>query len=234
MIMNDNKLKLSMRRMIVLLVLYFGGYLYIFPLITSRLTLVMDSQATHIAYPLVIATYIISITLALYLTFPVWKASFRHFKADWKKHVAMIVSLTLTIFALNLVLSFLVSMITGSSTSNNQESIDSMSQMVPLLTFVASVIFAPLLEESVFRGGVFTVCRARYSFLIAAFISSLLFGSIHIIDSLLSGNFIDTSYLVVYAGMGFVMAYGYEKSNSLLVPLGIHFLNNLIVMLMML
>ena len=102
------------------------------------------------------------------------------------------------------------------------------------MTILSTCVFAPIIEETVFRAGAFSCLRSRIGFWAAAIISSILFGSIHIVDSLLAGNLVDVSYLLVYAGIGMVLAYGYEKSSSCLVPGMVHAGNNIISMLFML
>ncbi len=93
------------------------------------------------------------------------------------------------------------------------------------------MIFAPIVEETIFRGGVFTCLRSRVSFSWAMLISSFLFGFIHIMDSLIEGNFTDVTYLFLYTGIGLVLAYGYEKSNSIIVSTGVHMCNNILAIL---
>ena len=125
--------------------------------------------------------------------------------------------LIVIILAVNMLLSLLIGLLTQTGNSVNQEEIRNASTVLPLMTILSTCVFAPIIEETVFRAGAFSCLRSRIGFWATAIISSILFGSIHIVDSL-AGNLVDVSYLLVYAGIGMVLAYGYEKSSSCLVP----------------
>jgi len=77
-------------------------------------------------------------------------------------------------------------------------------------------IMAPVAEEIFFRGVLFRWLRGRCSFWSAAIVSSAIFGLLHGELSLAAAALI----------MGIVLAYLYEKSQSLWSPVLIHILNN--------
>ena len=79
------------------------------------------------------------------------------------------------------------------------------------------VILAPLLEEIVYRRVVFRRLNLRFSFIFSAVISSAIFGIGHELLSLLSATIFGVTCCVLY-----------RKYNNLLVPITVHFVNNLI------
>jgi len=84
-----------------------------------------------------------------------------------------------------------------------------------LLTFVLFVVLAPVVEEFTFRALLFTRLSAKYSPAKAIVISSLMFGLLHF-DFI--GAFV----------FGLVAATLYAQSRSLLAPIALHSVNNLI------
>ena len=84
-----------------------------------------------------------------------------------------------------------------------------------LLTFVMFVVLGPAVEEFTFRGLLFTRLSVKYSPRKAIVISSLMFGLLHF-DFI--GAFI----------FGLVAASLYAQSRSLIAPLALHSMNNLI------
>jgi len=97
------------------------------------------------------------------------------------------------------------------------------------------VIWAPIGEELFYRGYMYKGLRERYSITISALISSFFFGIRHMTHFL----FILPDY-PVFSGLywafhafifGLLMAYAYEKTDTLYVPMLIHFLINLISVL---
>ena len=222
MVKNKN-IHLSIGRMCGLLLHYFLGYLFFYQIIATKITLTIDPSATILLPSVQLVTYLFTTIAAVYLAWPVVKSSFFYFKENAVKNFR---------FAIYL-LSLCISLSTSTSQSENQALIQEASIRLPLMTILSTCFFAPIIEESVFRCGVFACLRGRWNFVFSALLSSLLFGSIHIMDSLFSGNFVDVSYVIVYAGIGFVLAYGYEKSSSVFVPCIAHALNNLISIILM-
>jgi membrane protease YdiL (CAAX protease family) len=77
-------------------------------------------------------------------------------------------------------------------------------------------IIAPFAEELYFRGVLYAWLRQRRGVWIAMFISSLLFGLLHGEASIAGAAFV----------LGMILAWTYERSNSLLPPVLIHIINN--------
>ncbi len=80
------------------------------------------------------------------------------------------------------------------------------------LEIISVVVLAPIVEELIFRGCIHTrLCRAMKP-LTAALISSFIFGVAH-------GHLISATYAFV---LGLVLAFLYEKYNSVIVPIIFH------------
>lgn len=83
-------------------------------------------------------------------------------------------------------------------------------------------IMYPIIEELLFRGVFFRLLRKKLTFVWAMIISSIIFGLYH-------GNLVQ----FVYAGIiGLLLAYFYEKYDSILVPIVSHMAMNLIVLIL--
>lgn len=81
------------------------------------------------------------------------------------------------------------------------------------MTLAMSVFLAPIVEETVFRGGIFGAIRQR-SLVRAYVITSLLFALYHVWQYAL---FVDPRYLIFmiqYIPLGFALCWCYEKSGS--------------------
>ena len=92
---------------------------------------------------------------------------------------------------------------------------------VLFLDIIASVIFAPVLEELVFRGVLFNRLKIRIGIIPAMLLSSFLFAIGH--------NFggITSAFL-----FGICMCILYMKTDNILVPMSVHFLNNVVATLL--
>ena len=86
-----------------------------------------------------------------------------------------------------------------------------------LFLIVSVILMAPIIEELLFRGILFTAVLRQRSFFFAALLSSLYFALVHLhAPSLLS-----------LLALGVAFAAGYSASGSLLTPIAMHMLFNL-------
>ena len=128
----------------------------------------------------------------------------------------------------NIAVSLPISLMTGGEVSENQQAIEMMTGELPVYMFFSVVIFAPIVEELVFRVGVYGGMRKKFSVLVSVLVSALSFAMMHMIISLLSGNFADLIFVVAYAVPGAILCLAYEKTDNILVPIMVHWINNLI------
>ena len=77
-------------------------------------------------------------------------------------------------------------------------------------------IIAPFGEELYFRGVIYAWLRQKWGVWVAMFTSSLVFGLLHGEASIAAAAFV----------LGIILAWSYERSNSLLSPILIHIINN--------
>ena len=127
-------------------------------------------------------------------------------------------------------LSIVVQFFLPNDPSVNQQTATDLTLTQPLFSFFATVIFAPLTEELIFRG-----MLARYLFpkqdnskqtLIFLLVSSVLFALIHFPG--------DMQQFLVYASLGLSLALAYVSRKGLVYSISLHALNNLISFLMIL
>ncbi|MFA4836348.1 MAG: CPBP family glutamic-type intramembrane protease [Dehalococcoidia bacterium] len=92
---------------------------------------------------------------------------------------------------------------------------------IPWMLPLTAVLIAPLAEEIFFRGFLFTGLRRRYGWLMAALISSAIFALMHLEPYAIPPLFL----------LGFLFAYLYHRSNSIWIPIAMHFIVNSIAMI---
>ncbi|TMW70902.1 CPBP family intramembrane glutamic endopeptidase [Alteribacter natronophilus] len=95
--------------------------------------------------------------------------------------------------------------------SENTEQIVEMALAVPLMAF-AVAIFAPVMEEIVFRQVIFGALYRKWGFWIGALGSGFLFAVVHT----------DFQNILVYLIMGIVFSYLYVKTKRIIVPIIAH------------
>ncbi|MGI5113399.1 CPBP family intramembrane metalloprotease [Treponema denticola] len=91
--------------------------------------------------------------------------------------------------------------------------------------FIATVIISPIFEEILYRGLMYNKLKEISNAFIGVLISSILFALLHIPKY---GFGINTFFLFL---VGILLAYCYEKSNNIYVPILVHSINNFFIFL---
>ena len=225
--MNDVELfesPLSKKRSILALLHYFVGYTYLYPMLLSVLTQAITGKPGLSVEMAFLLCVVVMVTMVI-LLWPVFKESWDTFKQDITKNIGYVLIYGVLLFIVCVISSLIVMFITGLDTSENQEAIEQMFRYYPIYITFSAVVFAPIVEEGLFRGVLFRGLSSQH--IKAAYIvSSLLFGFIHVYDSVFSGNFLDLTYLLVYGGMGWVFASLYHKSDQMISGILLHALYN--------
>ena len=124
--------------------------------------------------------------------------------------------------------------------ATNQEQIEAMfnsSTTAIIILFFVTVIFAPIVEELIFRKGIFTLIKDPK---LAIIVSSLVFGGLHVVSSTIVAveNWIigeatyltvilEFVYIIQYSLMGLGFGIAYVKSNkNVCATIFAHMLNN--------
>lgn len=102
------------------------------------------------------------------------------------------------------------------------ESYNSTESGNTIIAIVVTVLMAPIVEEIIFRGLIYTRLKSGMPIMAAAILSSLIFGLMH-------GNLIWGSYAFV---LGMLLVWVFEKFKSLAANILVHFAFNVVGVLM--
>lgn len=155
-----------------------------------------------------------------------FKRDFKAFKDNKASYIGYIFKWWGIMLGLSLVAGIFRIILGGAVETLNQEALNSMP-----LWYVGplAVIWAPVVEEGIFRGGLRRFITNDKLFII---LSAIIFGLLHTIGSETGIDIVIQS--LQYMVMGGVMAYTYTKTNNILVNMGIHCIQNTLGVLMML
>ncbi|MEG1460974.1 MAG: type II CAAX endopeptidase family protein, partial [Oscillospiraceae bacterium] len=136
-------------------------------------------------------------------------------------------------YFLNMVLSFLAAsvmlLIFGDGIANpNNAAVMDMADKSQRATLGLAVFIAPIVEEILFRGVLFGSLRKK-SRILAYSVSILLFAACHVWQyALASMDWRVLLYIIQYLPGGFALAWSYEKTNCIWVPIFGHMLLNVV------
>ena len=98
---------------------------------------------------------------------------------------------------------------------------DNHQYSIRILIAVMAVIIAPIVEEVVFRGYIYPICKRHTGRIMATFVTSLFFAAIHFNIPALLPLFIFAIFLTI----------AYEVTGSIWVPISIHACFNAITLI---
>lgn len=221
-----------MKQNIIILSIYGAGFLLLNAVIVLLVVLNPDLITNEEAFTQLGITsnslFYFTIFLTLILVFRKYLGEqLKDFFVRWKKTVPVVVIGILLIYLFIMVIGILFTLLGVDSTAQNQDQINAMLesaspfQLFMLLAFIT--VLAPVVEEIVFRKGVYGIVgtismkliKHKDAFIdtkkahtiasvIAIIISSLLFGAIHSLDV----------FILLYATLGSALAIVYFMSNK--------------------
>ncbi|HEL9591217.1 TPA: CPBP family intramembrane metalloprotease [Streptococcus suis] len=134
-----------------------------------------------------------------------------------------LVALTVLFTSLSTVLGHTIMDLQGIEDTANQIGIDKLLRMIPFgLAFVRIACQAAISEENIVRGYLFKKFFEKHKIL-GIVVSGLVFAFLH--------GPTDLGSWIIYASPGFILAYLYYKTDYLIYPIAVHFINNAWAML---
>ncbi len=134
-------------------------------------------------------------------------------------------------YVLNIAVNLLLIFFGAIDSNPNQNAVEALASSDKRTMTVIAVLLAPMVEEPIFRGGVFCTLRRR-SRIAAYIVTVLLFGLYHIWSYMLSARDITMLiYVLQYVPGGIALCYAYDKSGSIWTAILFHMSYNFISML---
>lgn len=224
---------LSKGRSCFLLLHYFIGYQFVYPMVFGDLTLRLDPSATMIHPWFQMVIYLLMIVITVAAAWPLLKESVQALIIDPISILKTCLKMLALFYVVNIMVNLIVLMFSSTNESANQTQVIEAMQLFPAITLFSSLIYAPIVEEILFRGICYRALRPKFRFITAALFSAFIFGFIHVMNAVFIGNFNDLIYLLSYGCIGFFLALTYEKTNSIYGSMFLHFLNNAIAFLLL-
>lgn len=213
---------------LITIIIYSMGYFLVVPYIIAlalQYGLLQQSQV------LVVSGFLISIVLITIVLVMKTLSLENIVKWNWSKRIQETLRNLVLIFVALLVSNGVITLVTELNTSENQNIIIEVFRQSPFYIMFLAVVFAPIVEEIVFRGIIYRTLRYLKFKWFAVFVSTFLFGMIHIMNALFMGNFEDTWFILVYMAIGFFMIRIYEHSGDIISPILLHMGYNAIAVL---
>lgn len=173
--------------------------------------------------------YIVIFLLVIMLNFGRLKNDLKLFVSNFKLYLPFVIKRYFIMLSIMVIVALPIVFLNKGAVSSNQQMLNNMFQKLPLASLVLSTIYAPFVEENVFRLSLSKVIKNKTLFII---ISGFLFGILHMIDKFTSFN--DLLYIFQYSALGICLAKAYYDSKNIFVSIGMHFLQNFLAAILIL
>lgn len=151
-----------------------------------------------------------------------WKNFEESFKYYFIGLVIMIVS--------NLIITFFFT----DANAGNEETVRSMIDMVPLYMIFSVSLYAPFVEELIFRHSIkdCVMCHGNNKLIrgIYVFISGFIFAAMHILGQ--TTSVLDYIYLIPYMSLGIAFSALYSKTDNIFSSISMHCLHNTVTIIL--
>lgn len=161
---------------------------------------------------------IFMIFLSILVFYKQIKINFKLFINNFETYIKFIIPKLGIAYLFLFVASLISTLITKNAVSVNQEAVESL----PLYYMIfAAVIYAPIVEEIIFRGAIRRFIRNDKIFVV---ISALTFGILHTMGE---SSFVNVIVMALpYATLGFYLSYIYTKTNNIFSNIVSHMIFN--------
>ena len=166
-------------------------------------------------------TELIYLLILFYIYRKEYIKDFKKYVKNFKDYMPKYMEYWALAFSLMLISNFIIITLFPNSIATNQVAINNILVEAPFYMIVSAVLFAPFLEETIFR---FSFRKIFKNDLIFIILSGLVFGGLHVIGSF--NNLIDLIYIIPYSIPGVIFAYTLVKSKNIFVPMSLHFFHN--------
>lgn len=189
-----------------------------------------DIQLRNYAMINSIANFTIYLFLTIFVCFymrDLIKLDFEKFNNEWQKYLGLLVIFTIGFYSISFLIEYIISLFV-SDTSSNQESIIIMIKNGgAFFVFLNVVLFAPIVEELIYRKIIFSLLERKPIYL-SYIVSSFTFALPHMFST--KTNIIDWFLLLIpYLSSALLLCTAYHLSKkNIFITIGIHLINNLI------
>lgn len=173
--------------------------------------------------------YIVIFLLVIILNFRRLKNDLKLFISNFKLYLPFIIKRYFIMLGVMIIVALPIAFLNKGEVSSNQQMLNNMFQKLPLISLVLSTVYAPFVEENVFRLSLSNIIKNKTLFIM---VSGFLFGTLHMIDKFTSLG--DLLYIFQYSALGICLAKAYIDSKNIFVSISMHFIQNFLAAMLIL
>ena len=214
----NNNLKQALKGLMVYIFYIFMLFAQALPFQILNIDLNSISNTIKMIYTFIYELFILAVIVFIY--YKDIKKNIVDLKNNHKKYFSENFKYWLLALGFTYIANIILFVISG-GISTNEEAVRSVFEVNPLYMFFSALIFAPVVEELVFRHSFRKIFKTDFIYII---ISGITFGLLHVVSS--ATTFVEFLYFIPYSIPGMAFAYMVFKTKNVLVPINFHMFHN--------
>lgn len=195
-------------------------YIYLFSFLLC-IGIIFGAPYLHLDRIYKYLLYLFMFILLLIVFYKDLKRDIKYFFKYFREYNSYVFKMYLFSLLCIFILTVAIRITVNIETATNQAELTKQFKDTPILIGLLSIIYAPFVEEILFRGIIRKFINNKYIFII---VSGLLFGVAHVIDDFKSIG--ELLYILVYGSLGCFLAAVYNKTNNIFTNMYFHFIQN--------
>ncbi|MFA5459236.1 MAG: CPBP family intramembrane glutamic endopeptidase [Bacilli bacterium] len=212
-------MKLLTRGFIIFLIYFLYSFFLFLPL--ELLTINFQTLPSSIKIIYLLGTDLLFVLLLIVVYFKDLTKDYQDFKTNYHIYIDESIKYWIIGLILMVVSNVLITTLTPSGTPPNEVAVRDMLTKLPLYTFFGATIFAPLVEELIFRKALFDIIKNKWVYVL---MSGFIFGFLHVITSY--HHYYELFFIIPYGSLGCAFAYLYYKTKNIINPILVHTIHN--------
>jgi len=211
--------KVYTKSLLIIFLYFFSSLFQIIPILIFQIDMDHTSLLTESYLSLFSQIILILIILAMY-----WKElkeELHIFLNDKMKNIDIGFKYWFLGFVIMFVSNLLIVSLLPKAIAGNEETVQEMIQASPWISLIGTGLFAPFIEEIIFRKAFRNMISNDTLFIL---ISGIIFGGLHVVLSL--NSYYDLAYLIPYCSLGIAFGFIYIKTKTVFTSFVMHALHN--------
>ncbi len=219
--------KKALHLILIFILFYFSSLFQYIPIILLKINI--KTMSNECAILLNLFSNLCMLTILFIIYRKALKKDFKNFTKNLYENLDIAIKYYLLGVLGMVITNLFINIVLQGGGSNNEKIVQNMIGTMPYLMILIAGIIAPIIEEIVFRKTYLDACKNKYLYL---FLSSFIFGIMHILTSDTTPTIIDILYFIPYSCLGLSFAYMDYKQKNIFPSICMHILHNTLLIIL--
>lgn len=160
--------------------------------------------------------------------------NFKKYFKNFKENVKQSIKYYAVGLAIMIISNIAINIFFNGANPNNENAVRTLIDMYPLYMFFSVGIYAPFIEELIFRKSIKDAVIGEkeniYTKYLYIILSGVIFSAMHVIGA--TSSYLDYLYIIPYMSLGIAFAALYHKTDNIFTTITMHSLHNIVALIL--